>query len=469
MHSYGMTVDGQSLPGTGEDMPVVDPATGETIAQCSSANPAQVDLAVEAAKRAFTSWSAQTDEKRSEACLAIACALESDAEEIARLLTRETGKPLGGLGSRFEVGGAVAWARHTASLSLPVEVVNDGKNGQVELCRKPIGVVGSITPWNWPLLIAVWHILPAIRTGNTIIIKPSPLAPLATLRLVELANEVLPPGVVNAVTGGGEAGARLAGHPDIAKVSLTGSSETGRKVAHSAADRLARVTLELGGNDAGIVLPGTDFSELVEALFWGAFINNGQTCGALKRLYVHADQVEGLSEALARYAEGLVVGSGLDEASQLGPLQNEMQYRRVCDLVERALKDGAKALTGAAPLDRQGYFYAPTILVDCRDEMDVVREEQFGPVLPIVSYVEVEDAIVAANASPFGLGASIWSSDLSRARDLAQRLEAGTVWINQHGTIRPDVPFGGIKCSGMGVMFGELGLREFTSLQVVMR
>jgi acyl-CoA reductase-like NAD-dependent aldehyde dehydrogenase len=347
---------------------------------------------------------------------------------------------------------------------LPAETVE----GHVELRRKPIGVVGSITPWNWPLLIAVWHILPAIRAGNTIVIKPSPLTPLSTLRLVELANETLPPGVVNAVTGGGDVGARLAEHPHVAKVSLTGSTETGRKIVRSAADRLARVTLELGGNDAGIVLPGTDFEGLVEGIFWGAFINNGQTCGALKRLYVHESIAHGLADALARYAEAVVVGNGLDEASQLGPIQNEMQYRKVCDLVERALASGATALTGGAPMAQPGYFYAPTILADCNDGMDVVSDEQFGPVLPIISYARVEDAIEAANASPFGLGASIWASDIESARNLAPRLEAGTVWINQHGTIRPDVPFGGIKSSGMGVMFGELGLKEFTTLQVVM-
>lgn len=446
---------------------IINPSTFEPVADCPMADELLADAAVDAARSAFPAWSALAIEKRSMRCLAIADLLEEHAEEFARLLTLEQGKPLNGLGSRFEVAGAVQWIRHTATLRLPVEVVGEGGQGRVELTRKPIGVCASITPWNWPLLIAAWHVIPAILAGNTIVIKPSPLTPLSTLRFVELANEVLPPGVVNAVVGGAEVGARLSAHPDVAKIALTGSSETGRKVFQSAADRLARVTLELGGNDAGILLPGNAIDPFVEGIFWGAFINNGQTCGALKRLYVPHDRVEDVAEALARFARSVPVGDGLSEDNLLGPIQNRAQFEKVCRYVDEAIAAGANVHTGGKPAGGQGYFYSPTILSGCTDDMKVVREEQFGPVLPIVAYRELDEAVAAANAGPFGLGASAWSSNIEAARAVAARLEAGTVWVNQHGTIRPDVPFGGIKASGMGVMFGELGLKEFTTLQVM--
>jgi acyl-CoA reductase-like NAD-dependent aldehyde dehydrogenase len=423
---------------------------------------------VAAARAAFPAWAALPHDERAALCLAIADAIEEHAEGLARLLTLEQGKPLNGLGSRFELGGAVHWTRHTASLKLPSEMIGDPAGGQVELTRKPIGVCGSITPWNWPVLIAVWHIIPAILAGNTIVLKPSPLTPLSTLRLGELINELLPAGVVNIIAGGAEAGARLASHPGIAKIALTGSTETGRKVFRNAADNLARVTLELGGNDAGIVLPETDIAPLVEAIFWGAFINDGQTCGALKRLYVPQGMAGEIAGALAAYAGKVPMGDGLEEANVLGPLQNRAQFDKVTEYVNEALAKGAEALSGGAPNMGPGYFYPPTILGGCTDDMRVVSEEQFGPVLPVIGYRDLEDAIAAANAGPYGLGASVWSSDVEQGREIARRLEAGTVWVNQHGTIRPDVPFGGIKCSGMGVMFGEMGLKEFTTLQVVM-
>lgn len=445
---------------------IVNPSTFEDVADCPVADEALTDAAVEAARAAFPAWSTLSIEKRGEYCLAIADALERNAEELARLLTLEQGKPLNGLGSRFEVAGAVQWTRHTAGLRLPTEAI-EGEGGRVELVRKPIGVCGSITPWNWPLLIAAWHVVPAILAGNTIVIKPSPLTPLSTLRFVELANEVLPAGVVNAVVGEGDVGARLSSHPDVAKIALTGSTETGRKVFRSAADRLARVTLELGGNDAGILLPDTAIEPFVEGIFWGAFINNGQTCGALKRLYVPHDRADEVAEALASYAQSVPFGDGLSEENLLGPIQNRAQFEKVCAYVDEALAAGAKASSGGKPAGGPGYFYPPTILSGCTDDMKVVSEEQFGPVLPIVAYRELEQAIAAANAGPFGLGASAWSTDIDAGRGVAARLEAGTVWVNQHGTIRPDVPFGGIKASGMGVMFGELGLKEFTTLQVM--
>jgi acyl-CoA reductase-like NAD-dependent aldehyde dehydrogenase len=463
--TYALVIDGKAVP-TKDHFEVLNPSTGQPVGQCPSATRADVDAAVAAAAKAFKHWSAAPDEERKAACNAIAAKLEAHAEELAQLLTREQGKPLNGIGSRYELGGAMAWTRYTAGLDLPVEVLQDDAQARIELHRKPIGVVASITPWNWPLIIAIWHIVPAIRTGNTVVIKPSPFTPLSTLRMIELLQEVLPPGVLNAVAGPDSIGPMLTNHRDVAKIVFTGSSATGRKVMASGAESLKRITLELGGNDAAIVLPDADANAIAEGIFWGAFINNGQTCTAIKRLYVHDKIYDDMCAALTKIAGTVPVGDGLDEKSILGPIQNRMQFDKVSALVESAKKSGARILTGGAPTG-QGYFYPITLIADAKDGMAVVDQEQFGPVLPIIRYSDVEDAIARANASDNGLGGSVWSSDSAKARAFAQRLECGTAWINKHNAIQPNAPFGGVKSSGIGVEFGKQGLEEYTTIQVV--
>lgn len=462
---YELIIDGARVPAIGH-FPVINPSTGETVGLCPNATKEQLDAAVEAANRAFRKWRAVPDAERKAACLAVADAIDAHAEELARLVTLEQGKPLNGLGSRFELGGCAAWARYTAGLELPVEVLQDDEQGRIELHRNPIGVVGSITPWNWPLSIAIWHMLPAIRTGSAVVIKPSPLTPLSTLRLVEIINTVLPAGLVNCVAGGNELGQWMTEHPGINKMVFTGSSATGRKVMASSAETLKRITLELGGNDAGIVLPDADPKSIVEGLFWGAFINNGQTCAALKRLYVPDTLHDEIASELVRFAGNIKVGDGLSEESILGPVQNAMQFAKVKDLVEDAVAHGAKVLIGGNPDPKQpGFFYPVTILTEVTDGMRIVDEEQFGPVLPIIRYTDVEDAIERANASENGLGGSIWSADKAKAREFALRLECGSAWVNAHGMVQPNVPFGGVKCSGIGVEFGVDGLKEYTTVQ----
>ncbi len=466
--AYDLVIDGRAVA-TAAHAAVHDPATGAVVGHAPVATAGQVDAAVAAAKAAFPGWAATSDEARKAACVAMGDLIEAHAEELAQLLSREQGKPLGGLGARFEVGGAAAWARHAATLDLPVEVIQDDADAQITLHRKPVGVVASITPWNWPLMIAIWHIVPAIRAGNAVVIKPSPFTPLGTLRLVEILQGALPPGVLNAVAGDDSIGPLLTGHTDVAKVVFTGSTATGRKVMGSAAATLKRVTLELGGNDAGIVLPDADPQAIAEGLFWGAFINSGQTCAALKRLYVHDSLYDAVCDALVAVAGAVTMGNGLDESSALGPLQNRMQFDKVARLVDEARADGARILTGGAPIDGPGYFYPVTLVADARDGMALVDEEQFGPALPILRYTDLDDAIARANASENGLGASVWSADVAAARAIGARLEAGTVWINKHGAIRPDTPFGGVKASGIGVEFGRQGLEEYTTIQVVHR
>jgi len=464
---YTLLIGGEPVA-TSHHAPVANPSNGEVVGHMPLASEADLDRAVAAAAEAFKSWSQVSSEDRANACRAVAEKINEHGEELAQLLTREQGKPLNGLGSRFEIGGALAWTRHTAELDLPVEVLQDDNEGRVELHRKPIGVVGSITPWNWPVMIACWHIVPAVRAGNTVVIKPSPLTPLSTIRLVEIMNEVLPPGVVNVITGENSIGAALSSHPGVAKMIFTGSTETGKKVMASAVATLKRLTLELGGNDAGIVLPDADPKAIIEGLFWGAFINNGQTCAALKRLYVHDGIYEEVCRGLADYTAKIVVGDGLDEASILGPVQNEMQFNKVRELVDDARAHGGRILTGGAPMDRPGYFYPITLVADVDHGVRLVDEEQFGPALPIIRYSDVDEVVARANQNPAGLGGSVWSSDAEKAKRYAVQLECGSVWINKHGTIQPNAPFGGVKQSGIGVEFGAEGLKEFTTIQTVL-
>ncbi len=463
---YNLYINGQSVA-TESHMDIFNPATGELLGKCPIATRLQLDDAVAAAAEAYKSWSQVSDEDRKNVCHAIGQVLEENAEELAQLLTQEQGKPLNGVGSRFEMGGCQGWTHFTADLELPVEVIQDNEEGHVELHRKPIGVVGSITPWNWPLMIAIWHVIPAIRTGNTVVIKPSPYTPLSTLRMIELISGILPKGVLNVVSGRDELGQWMSEHEDIQKIVFTGSCATGGKIMASAAPTLKRLVLELGGNDAGIVLPDVDASAIAEGLFWGAFINGGQTCAALKRLYVHEDVYDDVCTALTEYTRNIPMGNGLDENMIMGPVQNEMQYNKVKSLVEDAVAGGARVLLGANPEDGPGYFYPLTILADVSDGTRIVDEEQFGPALPIIKYSDVDDAIARANDSENGLGGSIWSTDIEKAKKLANRLECGSAWINKHGAIQPNVPFGGVKGSGIGVEFGVDGLKEYTTIQAV--
>ncbi len=466
MTAFAMTIGGKpaQAPTT---FKVLNPADGSVVAECPEGTVELVDQAVASARAAFKPWAALPDAERVAKLLAIADLIEKHHAELSQLITREQGKTQSGPGANLEVGGAAAWTRVTAGLSLPEETIQDDKTGKIVVRRKPVGVVASVTPWNWPMLIAVWHIVPALRVGCTVVIKPSPFTPLSTLRLVELMNQVLPAGVVNVVTGGAEVGNHLVNHPDIDKVVFTGSVATGKKVMSGAAGTLKRVTLELGGNDAGIILPGTNIEPLLEKLFWGCFINAGQTCAALKRLYVHEDQYDEVVRKFSEYVAKIPVGDGLDPRNLIGPVSNKMQFDKVAAFVEDARRAGARIVVGGNPPRQPGYFYPLTVIADADDGMRVVCEEQFGPVIPLVKYKTIDEAIERANALEVGLGGSVWGNDPEEAARHAGRLECGTAWVNQHGTLHPMAPFGGIKCSGIGVEFNVDGLREYTTVQVV--
>jgi acyl-CoA reductase-like NAD-dependent aldehyde dehydrogenase len=451
---------------------VINPATGRAFAQVAAGNISHLDAAVVAARAAFPAWSATADSERQRLLHAVGDALEKGMPALMELVTRETGKPLKGLndiGAGMEVGGAIAWTHATADLALAVEVIQDNEEARIEVHRKPLGVVGSITPWNWPLLIAIWHVIPALRAGNTVVIKPSALTPVATAKFVELANEILPPGVLNIVTATSDSGvgSAMAKHPGIDKIVFTGSTATGRKIMQDGARNLKRLTLELGGNDAGIVLPDADPKAIGPKLFSVTFHNSGQTCACLKRLYVHESIYEELCAELARCAKAAVMGDGLKPGTELGPVQNKAQLAYVQELAEDARAHGGRFLSGGRVREGEGYFFEPAVVADVTDGIRLVDEEQFGPILPVIKYSDIEDALRRANASPNGLGGSIWSNDLKKATELALRLECGTAWVNEHGALQPNAPFGGVKQSGIGVEFGPHGLAEDTSIQTL--
>lgn len=452
--------------GVGREIP--DSATGEIIGRAPAHTVDDLDAAVERARAAQPAWEALGHEQRAALLMKAADAIDAHAEELAHLLSREQGKPLNGPNARFELGACSVWLRAAASTPLEPEVLVDDESGHAELFYKAIGIVGAIGPWNWPLMIAIWQIGPSLRMGNTVVVKPSEFTPLSVLAMIEVINEVLPADVLIAVSGDREVGARLASHPDVDKVMFTGSTATGRKIIESSAGNLARLTLELGGNDAGIVLPGTDPQAIAEGLFWGAFINTGQTCAALKRLYVHDSIYEDVVAALAAFAENVPMGNGLDEQNVLGPLQNPQQFAIVDRLVEDAKARGGRVVIGGAPATELGAnFYPVTIVTDVTDGVALVDEEQFGPALPVIRYTDVEDAIASANGLESGLGASVWASDRAEAQAVATRLQSGTVWINSHGGLHPLVPFGGVKGSGYGLEFGVEGLKSVSVPQVI--
>jgi acyl-CoA reductase-like NAD-dependent aldehyde dehydrogenase len=465
MSDFVMSIGGQST-GPESTFGVVNPSTGEIFAEAPECSRAQLDAAFASAQSAFASWRTDEDQRR-KALLSMADVLMASVDQLAPLLTTEQGKPLNDAG--MEVFAAAIWCQYFANLETPPQVIQDDADALVQVVRRPLGVVAAITPWNFPLTLAFWKIAPALLAGNTVVIKPSPFTPLSTLKAVELLQEALPAGVLNAVSGGDQLGAWMTGHPVPRKVSFTGSIETGKKVALSAAPDLKRVTLELGGNDAAIILDDADPQVVAKGIFAGAFNNNGQVCSAIKRVYVPDALYGDVVDALAGYASTVKVGDGHDPTSKLGPINNAPQFERVKMLVADALSNGASAVTGGHAMDRPGYFFEPTILTGLAEGTRIVDEEQFGPALPVMSYSSIDDAVERANATNFGLSGSVWSADPDRAAAVANQLECGTAWINTHLALQPNQPFGGCKWSGIGVENGPWGLSEFSEVQAVYR
>jgi acyl-CoA reductase-like NAD-dependent aldehyde dehydrogenase len=458
-----MTIDGRGSD-VRESFDVVNPATGAFLARAPACSPEQLDEAMDAARLALSMWRVDA-QLRKAAMFAAAGVLEESVEELAPILTGEQGKPL--RDSRAEVMAAAAWMRYFAGLELPHDIVRDDERAHVEIVRRPVGVVAAVTPWNFPVLLAMWKVAPALAAGNTLVIKPSPYTPLSTLWVGQAMTSVLPPGVLNVVTGDDELGRRMIAHPVPRKVSFTGSVASGTEVAVSAAATLKRVTLELGGNDAAIILDDANPRAVARKVFWAAFQNNGQVCSAIKRVYVPETLHDDFVQALTEQADSVRVGDGMDAQSQLGPINNKPQFERVCKLVTDAVSQGATVVAGGSAIPGSGYFYRPTILTNVRHGMRIVDEEQFGPVLPVIPYGHVDEAISMANDSQFGLSGSVWGTDETRAAAVSERLECGTARVNDHSTLEPRQPFGGVKMSGLGVENGLLGLESYTEIQVL--
>ncbi|WP_225589252.1 aldehyde dehydrogenase family protein [Achromobacter sp. ACM03] len=461
---FSMTVSGAAIPSFAT-LDVVDPATEEIVAVAPDATRAQLDQAVESARKAFSKWSGTPIAQRQDFLVRIGQTLVANQEILAQLLTREQGKPLEN--ARKEVARSAYWCAEFAKLDLPVQTLEDTPDMLVQVRRVPIGVVGGIVPWNVPLLLALWKIAPALLAGNTMVLKPSPFTPLATLKLGELLRDVLPPGVLNVISGGDALGPWMSSHPGIDKISFTGSTRTGRRVMESAAINLKRLTLELGGNDAAIVLPGCDVEEIASTLFWGAFINSGQVCVAIKRLYIHEDIYERMAGALARIASQTPMGHGMDAAVKLGPVQNRQQFEHLKGLLAETRAQGCRILAGGEIPAGKGYFFPVTLVDNPPDTARVVQEEPFGPILPLLKFKDVDEAVARANDCEFGLGGSVWGPNEEQALAIACRLHAGTVSVNGTLALSPSRPMAGHKQSGLGVENGIEGLLEYTLAQTI--
>lgn len=465
IHStYTMTIAGRQVS-EAETIAVVNPATGVAFAQAPNCSRAHLDEAVAAAATAFKTWRTTPIAERQALVRKAAQALEDNAEALARLFTQEQGRPVEA--ARQEIMTGAIWLKAMAGMTPPVHVHHDSPDQRVTTRYVPLGVVCAIAPWNFPVALAMWKVAPALVAGNTMVLKPSPFTPLCTLKIGELFSEIFPPGVLNVITGDDTLGPAMTAHPGFAKISFTGSTATGKRVMESAAKDLKRVTLELGGNDAAIVMPDVDLDKVAQKIFFGAFFNTAQICIATKRLYVHESVYDGLRDRLVAIAKAVKVGDGAEQGTVLGPIQNKRQFDRVLGLLDDARANGLTLLQGGDAPAGGGYFVPVTIVDNPPEASRVVQEEAFGPILPMLKFSAVEDVIARANASEYGLAGSIWSKDVDAAQAIAAQLETGTVWINQVLNLRPDTPFAGHKQSGFGVENGIEGLLEFMAPQAI--
>ena len=463
MREFKLLINGKLVSG-GARLNVINPATEEALAEAPRADRAQLNEAIAAAKAAFPSWSAKPVCERGALLVKLADALEERQDEFARLLTLEQGKPLSE--AHWEIDFTTDVIRHYATLDLPDEILKEDARRKIVRQRIPLGVVAAIVPWNFPMLLLVIKVAPALLAGDTLVAKPAPTTPLTALRFGEICGEILPAGVINVIVDHNDLGSALASHADVAKVAFTGSTATGKNVMANAAGTLKRLTLELGGNDAAIVLDDVDPIEVAPKLFVAATMNAGQLCLGAKRLYIHDSQYDQICEELGRLARESVVDDGLKQGTQMGPLQNKAQFEKAKAFLEDAKRNG-KIVAGGEVLSRKGYFIWPTIVRDISDDTRLVTEEQFSPIVPVLRYSDIDDAIARANDSDFGLGGTVWAKDLDRAFRVAARIETGTVWINEFLNVSPDISFGGAKQSGIGTELGREGLEAFTQAKII--
>jgi acyl-CoA reductase-like NAD-dependent aldehyde dehydrogenase len=461
--TFKLLIDGRLVDGAAQ-MDVINPATGAPFTSAPRASVEQAEVAIAAAQRSFAGWAAFSFEERATYLHRFAAAIDARIDEFARLLTQEQGKPLDQ--AKWEMVSAVGALTYYAEQKLEPKILRETADERIVEQRYPLGVVAAIAPWNFPVALLMLKVAPALITGNMVIAKPAPTTPLTTLLLGEVASAILPAGVFQTLTDQNDIGAFLSGHPNVAHVSFTGSTPTGKKVLASASDTLKRFTLELGGNDAAVILDDADIDKIAPSIFQGAMLNAGQICLAIKRVYAPRNMVDPLCNALAALARDMVVGDGLQQGTMMGPIQNKAQFEKVLEFIREAGIDGT-IVTGGAPIDSGGYFIPPTIVRDLTDDARLVREEQFGPVLPVLAYDDLEDAIARVNNSDYGLGGTVWTSDVDRGVAVASRIETGTIWVNRHLDLPLDIPFGGAKQSGIGRQQGLEGLEDFTQPRII--
>lgn len=462
--NYTMTIKGKGVTSS-TTIDVINPANGQVFAKAPDASKEQLDEAVAAARAAFKTWKKVPLAERQALVKKAGDLVMANARDLTALFTREQGRPL--TAAVQEIMGAAVWFHTYARMSPPVHVVENSKERRIETSYVPLGVVCAISPWNFPVLLSVWKLAPALVAGNTIVLKPSPFTPLCMLKIGELLRDVFPAGVLNVITGNDSLGPLMTAHPGFDKISFTGSTATGKRVMESAACDLKRVTLELGGNDAAIVLPDADVDKIADKIFTGAFANSAQVCVATKRLYVHEDIYDRMRERLTELVQKTRVGDGAQPGTVLGPVQNKRQYDRVMNLMEDARRNGLKLISGEIPQGTGGYFVPVTIVDNPPESSRVVKEEAFGPILPMMKFRDIDEVIERANDSEYGLAGAVWTKDTEKAVDIARRIETGTVWINQNLQLLPNAQFAGHKQSGFGVENGLEGMLEYMAPQTV--
>ncbi|CAG8162745.1 unnamed protein product [Penicillium salamii] len=441
----------------------INPANSQPNPPVPVSTQEDLDAAVKAARVAFKIWAKTSFEERRKALSAWADAIEANASGFAKTLTMEQGKPLSQ--SSVEVGMSGTWIRGLSSIEIPENVIEETEDRTIVQRHVPLGVVGGIVPWNFPVLLAVGKIAAALYTGNTIIVKPSPFTPYCDLKLAELAMQFFPPGVVQCLSGDDTLGPMITDHPDIDKISFTGSILTGKRVMASCAKTLKRVTLELGGNDPAIICEDVDIDAIIPKIGILSYLCSSQICMMIKRLYVHEKIYDEFLEKLVTFVKTLKVGDGTEEDTFFGPVQNEMQFEKAKDLFSSLSTESLKTALGGSIENSHGYYIHPTIVDNPPESSRVVQEEAFAPILPVLKWSDEDDVLERANALKTGLGSSVWSKDFDRASRMADQLQSGSVWVNSHFDVSPTAPMGGHKESGMGMEWGLTGLLTYCNSQ----